>query len=133
MRLAFLLLAATFASCIATPGQAVADGPAESAQPPAAPSRIAEVRAARDSSDRVMAVLRDRLAQALTRADAQALGRQIARAKIESEAAILRIQAAWALREGQADLAARLEREAAALLAPRPRDGAAAARRGPEK
>jgi hypothetical protein len=98
--------------------------------PPPTPHML-EIRAALDDGDRAISALRARLSPTASRAETTELKRRIARAKLESEAALLRIQASWARTEGREDLARRFESEAVAVLAPRPRDAAAAARRGP--
>lgn len=100
---------------------------------PEAVARAAELRAARDAGVSAIAELRARLRATSSPAEAQALRRRITRAKLETEASLLRLQAGWARSDGRLDVAAQLERDAASLLAPRPRDPAAAARRGAAK
>lgn len=138
MHFRHFLPAAAVAACLAGPAllrdvhAAETTPAAPAASSTASASRLAEIRAARESGERTIAVLRARLTRAAARPQALDLRRQIARAKLESEAAILRVQADWARREGHEDLARTFEREAAAMLAPRPRH-AAAARRGPDR
>jgi hypothetical protein len=132
LTIALLLAATAFAP---VPVARAAVGVVSSRPDPALPPtpRMVEIREALEESDRAISSLRARLLPTTSRAETLELKRQIARAKLEGEARMLRIQASWVRREGHEDQARFLEAEAVTLLAPRPRDAAAAARLGPAR
>lgn len=88
--------------------------------PPARPVSpvMLRVRTALDREREQIDALRLRLRQKVGHQEAAALQREIERVKLDTEVAILRIQADVARKAGQVTLAERLEVAAAELLAP---------------
>ena len=138
MRTCLVLIACVCLSASLSAGLALADTPAgrapsatvsagdtlRAAAPtvvPAVPSRnpiMAEVRAAFDREREQIAALRARLQQQPDHQAALALQREIEKVKLDTEVAILRIQAGAAREAGHAALAERLEAAAKDLLDP---------------
>jgi len=107
------------------PAASVSAGDTVSAAAPetvtVAPARnplMTEVRAALGREHEQLAALRARLAHTTDHRAALALQREIERVKLQTEVAILRIQASAARQAGHAALAARLDAAIENLLAP---------------
>lgn len=113
---ALLVLAPTGSSA----GEAAPTTKPAPAARPLSPMMV-EIEAALSSADRSVAELATRLAAARSRTEAHAIQRDIERAKVGAEVSVLRIQAAYARREGRPEVAARLEAEAEQLQRPRAR------------
>ena len=121
------LLAPAVASAADTPGTTAAGPSAVAQEDPAAAAPdtavaatpwMLEVRAALDREKEQIEALRTRLKAKPRDQEALALQREIERVKLETEAAILRVQAVAARTAGQAALAERLEIAARDLLTP---------------
>jgi len=82
---------------------------------------MVEIESALAAGEKTVAEAAARLPAAKTRTDALAIQREIERAKIATEVSVLRIQAAYARREGRPETAAKLEADAELMLRPRPR------------